>query len=39
MILLLSGGHGFKAIKKVEMLEIKQGPFYGDKDKLRLKRL
>jgi len=39
MILLLSGGHGFKAIKKVEMLEIKQGPFNGDKDKLRLKTL
>ena len=35
MILLISGGHGFKALKKLEMLEIKQGPFVGEKDKMR----
>ncbi len=35
MILLISGGHGFKVLDKVEMLEIKQGPFVGEKDKLR----
>tara|TARA_B100000767_G_scaffold47122_1_gene41795 strand:+ start:199 stop:615 length:417 start_codon:yes stop_codon:yes gene_type:complete len=39
MILLISGGHGFKALKKLEMLEIKQGPFIGEKDKIRLKKL
>jgi len=39
MILLISGGHGFKALKKLEMLEIKQGPFIGEKDKMRLKKL
>ena len=39
MILLISGGHGFKAPKKLEMLEIKQGPFIGEKDKMRLKKL
>ena len=39
MILLISGGHGFKVLSKLEMLEIKQGPFVADKDKLRLKSL
>ena len=39
MILLISGGHGFKVLKKLEMLEIKQGPFIGEKDKMRLKKL
>ena len=39
MILLITGGHGFKVLEKVEMLEIKQGPFLGDKDKIRLKKL
>ena len=39
MILLISGGHGFKVLKKLEMLEIKQGPFVGEKDKIRLEKL
>ena len=39
MILLLSGGHGFKVLKKIEMIEIKQGPFSGNKDKIRLEKL
>ena len=39
MILLMSGGHGFKVLKKIEMLEIKQGPFIGEKDKMRLEKL
>ena len=39
MILLISGGHGFKVLKKLEMLEIKQGPFVGEKDKMRLEKL
>ena len=38
MMLLLSGAHGFKVLQKVEMLEIKQGPFYGDKSKIRLNK-
>ena len=37
MILLLTGAHGFKVLKKVEMLEIKQGPFHGDNYKERFK--
>ena len=39
MILLISGGHGFRVLKKLEMLEIKQGPFVGEKDKIRLEKL
>jgi len=39
MILLISGGHGFKVLRKLEMLEIKQGPFVGEKDKVRLKKI
>ena len=35
MILLISGGHGFKVLKKLEMLEIKQGPFVSNKDKIK----
>lgn len=32
---LFSGGHGFKIISDVEMVEIKQGPYLGEKDKTR----
>ncbi|WP_026650989.1 hypothetical protein [Butyrivibrio proteoclasticus] len=35
VILLVSGGHGFKVLEEVEMLEIKQGPYAGDADKIR----
>lgn len=38
MILLLSGAHGFKVLKKVEMIEVKQGPFKEKQDKIRLKK-
>lgn len=34
-ILLTSGGHGFKVMEEVEMIEVKQGPYSGDKDKTR----
>lgn len=33
VILLVSGGHGFTVIEEVEMIEVKQGPYSGDKDK------
>ena len=39
MILLLTGAHGFKVIEKIEMIEIKQGPFEIGKDKVRLDKL
>ena len=35
IILLVHGGHGFKVIKDVEMIEVKQGPFDISKDKVK----
>ncbi len=35
VILLASGGHGFEALEEIEMIEVKQGPFVGDEDKVR----
>ncbi len=35
VILLISGGHGFKVIEEVEMIEVKQGPYSGEQDKER----
>jgi mannose-6-phosphate isomerase-like protein (cupin superfamily) len=34
-ILLAAGGHGFEALEEIEMIEIKQGPYAGEKDKTR----
>lgn len=34
-ILLAAGGHGFEVLDEIEMLEIKQGPYYDDRDKTR----
>lgn len=33
VILLIEGGHGFEVLDEVEMIEVKQGPYAGDKDK------
>ena len=38
-ILLVKGGHGFKILEKCEMIEIKQGPYIQDKDKVRFKSI
>lgn len=35
VILLAAGGHGFEALEEIEMIEVKQGPYAGDKDKTR----
>ncbi len=35
IILLAAGGHGFEVLEEVEMVEIKQGPYLGDRDKIR----
>lgn len=35
VILLAYGGHGFECLEEVEMVEIKQGPFLGEADKVR----
>ncbi|MNK49716.1 hypothetical protein D3C87_685790 [compost metagenome] len=35
VILLAAGGHGFEILENTEMIEIKQGPYCGDEDKVR----
>jgi mannose-6-phosphate isomerase-like protein (cupin superfamily) len=35
VILLASGGHGFTMLEPTEMIEVKQGPYLGDRDKTR----
>jgi hypothetical protein len=35
VILLSSGGHGFEVLEDVAFVEIKQGPYMGDQDKVR----
>jgi len=35
VILLAGGGHGFEALEELEMIEVKQGPYAGDRDKVR----
>lgn len=35
VILLSGGGHGFQIIEDVEMIEIKQGPYLGEQDKVK----
>ena len=34
VILLISGGHGFEVLEELRMVEVKQGPYAGDGDKL-----
>ena len=34
VILLASGGHGFMALEEIEMIEVKQGPYAGEQDKV-----
>ena len=35
VILLAAGGHGFQMLEVSEIIEVKQGPYSGDKDKTR----
>ncbi len=35
VILLITGGHGFEVLEDVEMIEVKQGPYFEDHDKTR----
>ncbi len=35
VILLASGGHGFKFLQDTQMIEVKQGPYAGEQDKIR----
>jgi hypothetical protein len=35
VILLASGGHGFEMLEQSEIIEVKQGPYCGDRDKTK----
>lgn len=35
VILLANGGHGFEMLEESEIIEIKQGPYAGEMDKIR----
>ena len=35
VILLANGGHGFEVLEDLTMIEVKQGPFMGESDKIR----
>lgn len=35
VMLLIAGGHGFTMLEETDMVEVKQGPYVGDKDKER----
>ena len=35
IIMLVNGGHGFKVLKDVEMIEVKQGPYSLAADKVK----
>jgi hypothetical protein len=39
VILLATGGHGFEVIETAEIIEVKQGPFVGEKDKVRFEQV
>jgi mannose-6-phosphate isomerase-like protein (cupin superfamily) len=35
VVMLVAGGHGFEMLEPTELIEVKQGPYSGDKDKTR----
>jgi mannose-6-phosphate isomerase-like protein (cupin superfamily) len=35
VVLLAQGGHGFEMLEPTEIIEVKQGPYAGDRDKRR----
>ncbi len=35
VVLLADGGHGFKMLEQSEIIEVKQGPYCGEQDKVR----
>ncbi len=39
IIMLVKGGHGFKVLKEVQMIEIKQGPYSLSKDKVKFENI
>jgi len=39
IIMLVNGGHGFKVIKDIEIIEVKQGPYSLIKDKKKFNKI
>ena len=39
IIMLVHGGHGFKVLKNVEMIEVKQGPYNLSSDKIKFSKI
>lgn len=39
IIMLSNGGHGFKVLKDVKMIEVKQGPYSVAKDKIKFSNI
>ena len=39
IIMLSDGGHGFKVIKDVKMIEVKQGPYSLSMDKIKFDKV
>ena len=39
IIMLVNGAHGFKVLKSVEMLEVKQGPYNINQDKFKFEKV
>ena len=39
IIALIKGSHGFKTIEPVQMIEVKQGPFHINRDKVRFEKI
>ena len=39
IIMLVHGGHGFKVLEPVKMIEIKQGPFISNQDKIKFNKV
>ena len=39
VIMLVHGGHGFKVLKNVEMIEVKQGPYSLVSDKIKFRKV
>jgi len=39
IIMLVNGGHGFKILNDVEMIEVKQGPYSLAADKVKFKKI
>ena len=36
VLVLFSGGHGFEILEKTKMIEVKQGPYLGELDKIKV---